>query len=874
LLAASPAGAADDPYHVYLGNGQPLEFHVGLGIVYPGNDVTRGLVVHNESAAILHITELADVTTGLIIDPGTCLQPVPAGQTCTMTLTMRSIPEGTTEGGFSIISDSTDSPFPVTVKAWGGRATLEAIGHASMRFGNVAIDQTTEFQNLTVRAVANGDDLVATVSDISVVGEGADSFIVQGDDACPLIGPGDSCRLKIAARPTRGGRIEATLRVRSDATNDPFDVELSVTGREGILAADRLEVDLGTLPLHVEQGPFEVSWTNVGDIAITISGGPDIWFDNNDGVEFVVPTGSNGCRQATLAPEESCSMAYFVTVEESGPAVGIADMDSTASQADEVTIRVRGAETAMRVTKEEFDFRAVRVGFSKLSDDLYVSSLGSTDLTGVRASLTGSSEFSFDTNECTDVTVVRYTGCHMLIRYTPTDEGSDTAVLHVVSDTTPSIDVPLSGDGRIASISVADAGLSFKDVRVGEYKDLWFGISANIGPITVESVSFVVETGVFEIKEDDCSGAPFGVKGCGFRIRAAPYGADTWADSIRIVTDAGAVTVPLSVTGKPRVVRVEPDAVAFDVPLGGTLDEDFRVTNVSDGTVSVKRPVITQPSVGFGRFDIVASTCSGIDLAPGGTCVVGVTYTGFARAGEHLAELSLTIAGNGKVAAGLEGSVEGGYESEGVPGVGEIVEVVPTRVGSSTTASWNARVSWTRRAAPRKDVRGATWEVAIRQGTGPWKTVYRGKRQGAEIAARAGHAQARIRAIRGGRASTWRVIAMDRVVYDQGSVPSGWSRVRSSAALGRSIVRNKRPGVSVTRRASMRGIALVLRSGPASSFDVIVDGRLVGTVERPKSSTKDRVVAWRYAWSRYGTHRVRIRVRTGKLEVDGWLITR
>jgi hypothetical protein len=93
--------------------------------------------------------------------------------------------------------------------------------------------------------------------------------------------------------------------------------------------------------------------------------------------------------------------------------------------------------------------------------------------------------------------------------------------------------------------------------------------------------------------------------------------------------------------------------------------------------------------------------------------------------------------------------------------------------------------------------------------------------------------------------------------------------------LGGSVLRNKRADASLTKRGSMRGIALILRTGRyASTFDVLVDGRRVATVEQTKGSGKDRVVAWRYAWSKRGTHRVQIRMRSGKADVDGWLVAR
>lgn len=883
VLAAGAAwwvGAAASPssvgYDLPLSGGSRPDDSLDLGVTIPDTDTTAGLRLWNDGSSPITVTDVVDVSDGFAIDTRSCLgTPIAPGASCATVVTAHP-GAGLLAGTLTVVSDGPNSPQTLRLKSWGQEAAWETV-NSSYDFGNVAIGTTSESWMYSPDLDMSSRDLWIDVSDISLVGPDADafSFSLRRPDACVRIPSAYACRLDIVAHPIRGGVAEASLRIRSTASNDPFDVSLRVTGREGVLEAGQTDVDLGTVPLLVEQGPFEVSWTNVGNTAVTISGGPGIWFDNNDGVEFEVPTNTNHCRRATLAPGDSCSMAYHVTVEESGPALGRTSMDSTANQVDEISIHVTGAPTAMRIAEDELDFDDVRVGRSVVSDDVYASSFGSDDLTGVVATLTGSDDFSFDANECVGVTVVRGTGCRMAVRYAPSGEGSDEGTLHVESDTTTPIDIPLRGLGKVATISVGDQGLAFKDVRVGEHKDLSFGIQANVGPITVESVSFDIDTDVFSVVKDSCSVGPFARKGCAITVRAAPYRDEAWADVIRVVTDAGTVTVPLSVTGRPRLVRIEPDAIAFDVALSGSMDEEFTITNVGDTTVSVRRPRITQPNVGYGRFDVVASTCTGIDLAPHGTCRVGVSYRGFDTAGEDDAELTLDVGSGGKVAAGLEGYVGGGFDAIEVPDVGGIVDLEPTRVGTTEVASWKARVTWTRRTRARADTRGVTWEVAARSGSGPWTVVYRGARQGADLAVRPGRAEFRIRARRAGKVSAWRTVSAARAIDDQRSVPKGWSKVRASAALGGSVLRNTRSTASLTKRASMRGIALVVRTGrSAATFDVLVDGRTVATIDQAKGSDKDRTVVWRYAWSRPGTHRVQIRMRSGRIDVDGWLVAR
>jgi hypothetical protein len=859
-----------------LSGGSRPDDYLDLGVTIPDTDTTAELRLWNDGASPVTVADVVDLTGGFSIDTRSCLgAPIAPGASCTTVVTAHP-GAGLLAGTLTVVSDGPNSPQVVRLKSWGQDAGLATVS-SSHDFGNVAIGSDSESWMVSLDLDMDSRDLWIDVADISLVGADADafSFSPRRPDACVRIPSEYGCRIDVVAHPIRGGVAEARLRIRSTASNDPFDVSLRVTGREGILEAEQTDIDLGTLPLREEQGPFDVSWTNVGEIPVTISGGPGVRYDHNEGVEFEVPDSTNGCRRQTLGPGESCSTAYYVTMEESGPASGRFEMDSSASQVDWVTVRVRGAETGMRVSRDKVAFQPLRVGFSTDSDPFSAVSLGSDPLHHVTATISGSNAFSFAANDCHDVAVVRYEPCQMVIRYSPTEEGSDTGVLHVVSDSTPAIDLPLSGSGKVAVVSVDGQRLDYKDTRVGEFKDLSFAIKANVGPVSVESVSFDVDTRVFSVVKDRCSVGPFGEKSCAITVRAAPYRNEAWADTIRVVTDAGTLSVPLTVTGTPRLVRVSPDAVAFDVALGGSMDVEFTVANVSDTTVSVRKPKITQPSVGYGRFDIVASTCTGIDLAPHDTCRVGVAYVGYDRAGEDLAELSLAIANDGTVAAGLQGYVAGGFDSVEVPDVGGIVDVQPTRVGATSSAAWKARVTWTRRTVARADTRGVTWEVATRSGTGPWRIVYRGKRQGADLAVRPGHAQFRIRARKGSKASAWRTIVADRVVDDQRATPTGWSKVRSSTALGGSVLRNKRADASLTKRGSMRGIALILRTGRyASTFDVLVDGRRVATVEQTKGSGKDRVVAWRYAWSKRGTHRVQIRMRSGKADVDGWLVAR
>jgi hypothetical protein len=568
----------------------------------------------------------------------------------------------------------------------------------------------------------------------------------------------------------------------------------------------------------------------------------------------------------------SCSLGVLVHLEEPGEVENRVWLESSATHVDEARFVARGQEKGMTVSGD-LRFGRIRVGTTR---DLTVSVRAVTDagLTGVHASVAGGPQFSVLENACAGVTLARDSGCEITIRYAPTSVGTHTATITALADDVEPLDVEVKGLADEPVPVVTPDAIPFGIMEVGDVEDVEVWVDTLTVPFTVTDVS--VTGSAFSVRNDACTDRLVDF-GCRLFVRAAPTQARSYSGRLRFETDAGVtLDVPLSVTTNPRRMTLTPTSISVTAPTGGSTDFEIMVTNVGTSHLPMRGTSLATGSYPGGRFTVTSNECFQQSLLPGGTCIVALTFTAGTDIGAaHEAEVSIFNSGGHQVVALTGRTVAPNDDLEpGVPRI-ENVTVRPLRTGRTPSSPWTARIAWTRDVPLGIDASGTTYEIATRPASGgSWRTVHRGRATTADIPVLPGRVDIRIRATNKGHAS-YRTITTDRSVADLRTASSRWTRLRDRSSLGGAVMRARSSRAKAGVERSMRGLAIVARTSRSRGvFDVYVNGDKVDRVELAPGDPRWRRVVWQRTFSSRTTRHVEVRVISGRVEIDGWIIER
>jgi hypothetical protein len=383
----------------------------------------------------------------------------------------------------------------------------------------------------------------------------------------------------------------------------------------------------------------------------------------------------------------------------------------------------------------------------------------------------------------------------------------------------------------------------------------------------------------FSVRIDQCSPDPFiGGDGCLLRVRAKPTVLGAAAGTLRIPTDAGTtLTVPLTMTGQAQALSLSPTSLSFSIPRSSSLDREVVVTNISASAVTMRGTAVTHGGSGFGSFTVVSNTCRDLVLAPGATCAVGVTFSSATVAGEGTGELTISSTRDWYAVRLVGRTTATG--TPGRPGVPELrtmsvrVVGVPARV----SASWTARVAWTRRMPVGLDASGTVYSVAFRRETGAWKTVYRGKQTSVDVKLPPGPISVRVTARNGDLVSPSVDMWVNRRLSDVRTAPRRWTLVSDAGSIGGRFVRATTSGarVALDLQKPVDGFAVVVRRGSRKGvFDVWIDGRKEARVTVPAGSLRRRMIIWQLYAPQRSIEKIEIRTVSGRVDLDGFMLVR
>lgn len=538
--------------------------------------------------------------------PGT-LAP---GATCAIEARFAPTAIGSRPGTLTLVDDAAGSPRTVDL---GGTGAVMAVSPRSLAFGTVPVATTSE-KTLTLVNSTLGP---LAVTSILVTAGGAD--YTQASACLALLGPGETCPVTVAFRPTAVGSRPGKLTIAHDGST--LTVNL---GGGGSL---NLDVTPGSLrfpkqPIGTTSTPKTVTLANPNGVSIGLSGfssGPDFPIQGED------------CGPS-LAAGASCR----VTVVFAPAAAG--SWTATLSIADDATghphqVGLSGTGTIpLQVSEGSLGFGAIVAGTTSAAKSVTLTNANPEPITLGPLSATGDYARA---NGCPPV-LDPGTACTVSVSFTPVARGSRPGALEILSDATTSPQtVTLNGTGTLPLHT--SGGLGFGSVVVGVSSPARAVTLSNPSPLLPIRVDSVAASGDFGA-EDDCGGTIAPSATCTLSVRFTPTATGSRTAQVSVRSDATNDPRTLNASGNATLpLAVSAGSVGFGtVTVGAT----SAAKHVSLANLSPLAPIPVIGVATTGDFGVLGHDC-GSSIPPAGTCTVSLVFSPSAT-GARTGKLTIT----------------------------------------------------------------------------------------------------------------------------------------------------------------------------------------------------------------------------------------
>src|ERR1700735_3040913 len=197
---------------------------VSFGEVPTGATTTQTIRVANSGDSTLTISSVSATGSGISLSGITVPLNIGAGQSATLTASLKLTSAGAASGAIKIASNASGSPAQIS---WSATAQASVItlssSPSSLSFGNVTVG-TTDTLQATIKNTGNSN---ANISKISVSGSG---FSLNGSASSATLDPGQSLTLSVSFDPKAAGANSGMLTISSNASTPQLGIALAGSG--------------------------------------------------------------------------------------------------------------------------------------------------------------------------------------------------------------------------------------------------------------------------------------------------------------------------------------------------------------------------------------------------------------------------------------------------------------------------------------------------------------------------------------------------------------------------------------------------------------------------------------------------------------------
>jgi hypothetical protein len=192
---------------------------VGFGTVATGgSSAAQAVTVTNSGTASAPVTSVA--TSGDFSQTNTCGGSIPAGSSCTVSVTFRPTATGSRTGTLTVTASGITNSVPLSGTGVAPGPILSA-NPSGLTFAGTLVGSSSATQAVTV---TNTGTTSATVSGVAATGDFSQT------NNCSTLAVGASCTVTVRFTPTTSGTRTGAVNITSNANNSPTAVSLSGSG--------------------------------------------------------------------------------------------------------------------------------------------------------------------------------------------------------------------------------------------------------------------------------------------------------------------------------------------------------------------------------------------------------------------------------------------------------------------------------------------------------------------------------------------------------------------------------------------------------------------------------------------------------------------
>ncbi len=560
-----------------------------------------------------------------------CGTSLPAGSSCTITVTFSPMLLQTYTGSLTITDADATSPQIVTLNGNPIGAPGITFSPKVLYFGASKFMSPTLPQTVTV---TNNGTATTTISSVAVTGTDAPSYTQTNN--CTSLVVNATCTISVIQSTTVDGKLTANLTVTDNVTGGPQTVGLNGTG-DSALSSSPKSLGFGTVK-NGQTATKNATLTNSGTAAVAIA---NLTMSGPNADDF---SQTNNCG-TTLAGNSSCTIMVTFASSTSGSetaTLSINDADPSSPQ----TLSLSGTGKAVPgvyLMPVALTFNGQVYKSPSPSQPVTVTNNGNAVLNITKYSFTGTNGGDFsETNNCNG-SVPAGSTCTINITFTPSGLGTRTATLSVSDNAAGSPQtVTLTGTG-LPALTISPTSVDYGTVPVG---------SSGVQTVTITNTSTATISFTSATLSGPNSGDFSETNTCGKHIeegasctvtvtfKPQATGSRTATLTLTDLDPSSPQSVPLSGTGgaQPSVTFL-PASLTFgnqvyetpSVPLTTTM------TNTSSSAMSITTISVT----GTNKSDFTQTNNCGTTLAQGASCAINVTFTP-GSTGSRSATLSVT----------------------------------------------------------------------------------------------------------------------------------------------------------------------------------------------------------------------------------------
>ena len=354
----------------------------------------------------LSITSI--VASGDFAQTNDCGSSVPAGTSCTITVTFTPTATGILTGAITITDNAAGSPHQLPLTGTGGIPAV-SLTPASLTFGPQAVGTTSPAQPATLKNTGSGP---LSITSIAAVGDFA-----QTNNCGRTVQAGAACTFNVTFTPTATGTRFGSVIITDDAAGSPH--QLFLTGTGGIPLVTLTPASMTFLVLRTvgtTSLPHTVKLTNTGSAALDITG---ITLTGPDPRDFAQ---SNNCPP-TVALGASCLITITFTPTTQGVRTASVSITDSAPGSPQ-TVPLKGRGTFFEWSPRSVNLGDQKVGTSSPARTVTLSNAGTAPITLYSIEMAGVNPDNFSqTNNCGS-SLKAGASCTMQVTFTPTAVGA------------------------------------------------------------------------------------------------------------------------------------------------------------------------------------------------------------------------------------------------------------------------------------------------------------------------------------------------------------------------------------------------------------------------------------------------------------------